>query len=428
MAFLFILHFMQIHTLYWYEVVLLLLFCSSIYLFRIKKIISFGFGILCAVTSVVALINIYQIYHSFFVIKEWDFLAFYMYGKLGAAGVNFYNPTDTEAVFSTFKVPFEISKYFYDEVIRVGLPYPPYTMILLAPFGYLNIETANILWKIFINSFLILDILLLIKIFKTDDSKWINILIILTFTLIFPSCVSTISFSQTNFLILFFILLIYKDPDNWKSGVYLALAVLVKPVAVIWCLYFIINKKWKPLITSIISGILILIISVILFGLKNYISYFTSPPTLRIPQFVYIEGLNQSLFANISRFFMKFGMDTFNVNLIMMTAILSVLLTVVACVVSYKLIKSNKRLSFLIFIPLSMLIYPGSLAYYSIFLLPLFFMIISKRNYMSLLLSGSILLLLFYSSFLTSFYLLLIITVYSFSNISNGHLFQSKSY
>ncbi len=400
------------------RIVLLLFFCISLYLIRFSKVIPIGHGILCAIASITLLGTFSVIYKEFFVIKQWDFLAFYLFGKIGVEGVDFYKTVDIQNLFSTLKLPFEVSPGFFEEVVQVGFVYPPFTMILIAPLGFFNIETANILWKILILLFLFLDIILLIKIFNADDSNWINMLIILVVTLMFRGTTSTISVSQTNFLLLFFILLIYKNPNDWKSGVYMALAVLIKPIAVIWALYFLINKKWTQLISLSISLILIIIISVILFGIDNYISFFSSPPTDRLPDWQYIEVGNESLFAVISRFISNFGISFENINVNLMVIILTLLLTLLTGFASHNLFKSKQKLSFLIFLPLSLLIYPGSLWHYSIFLIPLLFEILSLRNIYWFLIFLSLLLLINFSLFFTGLSLLILCIIYSFSRIS----------
>jgi len=58
-----------------------------------------------------------------------------------------------------------------------------------------------------------------------------------------------------------------KIADNWKSGMFIAFAVMIKPLAAVWGLYFLIRKKWSSLISLAITGLLVALVSVILFGL-----------------------------------------------------------------------------------------------------------------------------------------------------------------
>jgi Gpi18-like mannosyltransferase len=73
----------------------------------------------------------------------------------------------------------------------------------------------------------------------------------------------TVTFGQTNFILLFFILLIIKNLDNWKSGVFFAFAVAIKPIAAVWCLYLILHKKWNAIISLTITGVLLIAASIV---------------------------------------------------------------------------------------------------------------------------------------------------------------------
>jgi hypothetical protein len=226
---------------------------------------------------------------------------------------------------------------------------------------------------------------------------------------VLPVTYNSIASSQTNFLLLFFILLIYKNPEDWKSGMYLALSVVIKPIAAIWFLYYLINKKWTPLISFVLTGFLILFITVIWFGIDNYVSFFTSPPTSRLPEFVFTEPINQSLLATMSRFSIKSGMD-FLINYKgLLVLIISGLFTIIAGIISRHYSKSNPGFSFLIFIPLSLLIYPSSLSHYSILLLPIFIIILLNRSYSGLVLLFPVIILLFFNTFLACLSLFFII-------------------
>jgi hypothetical protein len=395
-----------------------MLFFTSIYILRNQNRFSIGCGILCSVATIVIVHKIYQLYNIFSVINDWDFLAFYLFGKVGISGSDFYNPENMANIFASISIPIEVSAEFLKEILQVGFYYPPVSMILFAPISYLDIETANVVWNTFVLSFLIFDIILIMRIFRTNSLDVLHILALVVLTLVFPATNSVISFNQTNFILLFFVLLIYENPDKWTSGLFLALAVVIKPIALIWGLYYLVNKKWMPLITLCICGILLIMISGLVFGFNNYISFFISPPTLRIPEFVYTETINQSLYSSFLRYSLKTDNDTLIANVKYIVFILSVALMAVTAIISYYLHKENRRFSFLIFIPLSLIIYPGSLSHYAVLLLPLFFIFISSKGQAGLLIVFFLILLLMFSSLLTSIILLVIIILYSFNRLT----------
>jgi hypothetical protein len=338
-------------------------------------------------------------------------------GKATVEGLSLYDPISFANVLSNIQLPFTLSDSFYTGAIQTGVIYPPTTMLLLAPLGYLDINTANIVWRIFVITFMVIDIILLYRIFKVHQSQWLQLLLILTLTLIFPGSRSTIDVSQTNFLILFLILLIYRDPDNWKAGVYLALAVIVKPIPVIWALYFLINKKWKPFLSFCITGVLIVLMSVIQLGFNNFMTYFTSPPVLRIPAGSFSEDVNQSLNAVFFRVSQQFGMDSVLQHMNIVVLVVSLILVVLTCTASLKLAKTNVKASFLVFLPLSLLIFPGTLTHYAVQLIPLFMSIILLKEKTSLLFFSFFLLIMYLSLFMASLVILTVIVSYAFLNI-----------
>jgi hypothetical protein len=401
------------------SLILILILCTSLFLIIKNKPDSFVLGVLGGTATFALLLFLYETYKIIFQVNEWDFLCFYLFGKVGASGLNFYDPVNFANVFSGLVIPFKVGQSFILEIIQVGFWYPPPTMMIFIPLGYLNnIVTAKIVWEIFVLTFLVLDIILLERIIKSNDNKWINIFIVLGITLALPATNGTLASSQTNFLLLFFLLLVYKNPEDWKSGIYLALAVLIKPIAAVWFLYYIINKKWIPLVSFILTGFVIVVISALWFGPNSYVTFFTSPPTSRMPAFVFTESVNQSLLATISRLSIKTGIKSFLVNKGILVAVVSTILTITTCVASSYMAKSNQRFSFLIFIPLSLLIYPSSPSHYAVILLPIIFEIVRLRIYLGPLLITSFIILIFISSFFTSLSLLCLVFLYSFSKTS----------
>lgn len=399
----------------YFSSVLIFLIFSSLFFFRNSKFRSFAQGISGGTSAIALVWFLVQAYTALFQIRQFDFLCFYVFGKVGVSGLDFYNPANFAAVFSGINIPFEVHNDFIEEIIKVGFWYPPPAMILFAPLGYINnIETANLVWRSFVLLFLLLDIILIIRILNSNNVPKTWIISIIGLILIFPGTMSTFEFGQTNFVLLFFILLTYRNLDNWKSGTYLALAIVIKPLAAIWCIYLIINKKWSGLISLTITGLIIVLLSSILFGFSSFLSYLHSPPTLRIPQWVYIESINQSLHATISRAGMKAGFDFLRANSSILVFISSGLLTIFTCISSYKLNRTYPLYSFLMFIPLSLLIYPGSLKYYSVYLIPVFLEIFAKRNVKGLVILSVLMLFLLFSEFLASIFILSFLIVFSF--------------
>lgn len=391
--------------------------CISIYLIKIGKYEEYLLGILSGVASLILAFYFRSLMHTFFNIVEWDFLCFYLNGKATVEGLSLYDPSSFSTVISNIHFPFTLSDSFYNGAIKTGVIYPPATMLLLAPLGYLDLNTANIVWRIFVLSFLVIDVILINKIFKIHESQWIQLAIIVTLILIFPGSKGTLDVSQTNFFILFLLLLIYKDPDNWKAGIYLAIAVIVKPIPVVWALYFLINKKWKPLFSFTIAGMVIVLLSILQLGFNNFMTYFTSPPVLRIPSGSFSEDINQSINAIFSRISLQLGLDSALQHMNVIVLLVTLILVVLTCIASYKLASKNPKFSFLIFLPLSLLIFPGTLTHYAVQLIPLFLAMILIKEKTSLIYFSIFLTIIYFSLFTASLVILSVIIIYTFLNI-----------
>jgi hypothetical protein len=396
---------------------LLILLFSSLYLARKQKFDHFVFGILGGIVSILILYHIRQFFPTFFTLYEWDFLGFYIYGKAGADGLAFYDPSSFTNILSIINVPFKVSQEFYDQIILVGCGYPPTSMILFAPLGLLSLKTALIVWRILILSFLVIDIFLLFKFFNTHENKWIHLLFVVSLVLIMQSTDMTLFLCQTNFFLLFFILLSYRNIGNWKSGMFLALAVIIKPIAAVLSLYFLINRKWKPLSAFIITGIILILATIALFGINNFITFFTSPPTLRMSNDLYADTLDQSLFAILYRLSLENGIEFLSVIIHKTYLTATLLLTSLTCIASHKLAKNNNHLAFLIFIPLSLLIYPLFWLHYAVILLPVFFEILSYKNTTNLLFILICIFALAFSGFAVALIILCTFIIYSFLNV-----------
>lgn len=354
------------------KIIVITLLFGTVLLNKKKKYTPFASGILLVILVISLAYTIYKHYSIISPIQDWDFYAFYLYGKLGISGLNFYDPDNINSIYISLKSAVETDSLFHDQVLKVGFIYPPITMSIFAPLGLFNIETANIFWKILVFLFQVIDVILIIQLFRPKINQSLDIPAIIVIALLFPGVLTTIFYSQTNFFLLFFILLAYKNLENWKSGLFLALAVMIKPLAIVLCLYLIINRRWDSLISLICTGLILIIITGSLFGFNNFISYLKSPPTDRIQEFQYVESINQSLYAHLSRVSTDFGLDNFKSKIPHLTLLLSFFLTALTAIASYRFYRFKNKLSFLIFLPLSLLIYPGFLIHYTIIMIPLF--------------------------------------------------------
>ena len=232
--------------------------------------------------------------------RDWDFTCFFLYGNVAAKGMNFYSPNDYYLLLKTIDIPIALNSGFIREVVDVGCPYPPPTLLLFSILGFFSYNTALMVWTIIINLFLIGSIALVKNIFfekKGLDGIMISVILVLSF----QSTLTTVFYSQILFLLLFFLLLFYKYRSSPWSGLFLAIAIFLKPFAVVLFFYLIIKREKKPIFFFIGSCLAICLVTALIFGFQPFMEYVLNNPNQRAPGTLFTESTNQSLLAELFR-------------------------------------------------------------------------------------------------------------------------------
>ncbi len=375
---------------------------------------------------------VYTLALTFLHIPQWDFISFYLFGKVGISKENFYDPHVFMNFYNELNLRAKVDVGFIPEIVNVGFWYPPPSMFLFLPLGMFDLKTGYLIWQTFIVLFLIADVFLLAKYYRVNISKIYNKNITIYFSLIlillFPSITSAITYSQTISVFLFFLILLIQHLNNWKAGTFLAILVMIKPLAIILLLYFIIYKKWKIIQSFAIMGLIILIISFAFFGYSAFANYFISPPTSRIPDNLFYEDTIESLNGILLRLQLRFfGYANFKSAKIL-TFVLSILITIITIFSSKNLARKAGIFSFLVFLPMMLLIYPNTQDFYIPILLPaLLYLLIQKRfrhNIFNIMLLFVLYGIGYYSLFLLSLFLWIILMLWAFSDKYIGARFH----
>jgi len=338
-----------------------LLFKISLYSIFIGAILFFSFTLLS---------NLYP--------KEWDFTCFYIFGKVSRYGLDFYNPADYVKVLNYIKIPFELSNDFKIEVIDVGCLYPPQTLLLFLPLGYMSYMQA----MYFFYGLILISVIGCLIIIKSEffkDSKFNGWMIATIILLLTKPLLSTIVYTQTLIFLLLFVLLIYKYKDNKYSGIFLAFAIIIKPFAIVLLVYFLFKKQWQSIMYFVYTMGLITFITVLMFGIQPFINYFLSNPSIRLPLFFFTETTNQSVLAGLYRTFPQ------NLELAKLInyCISSFLLLLGGYIIYYHYKKKgNTDYLFGLLFSIMLLIYPTGQVYYPIVhILSLFIIVKYFSNY-----------------------------------------------
>lgn len=328
---------------------------------------------------------LYQLFLTYFVISEWDFPGFYLFGKAGVSGLPFYDPKVFFQLYNHLNLSDKVSPGFISEIVNVGFWYPPPSMFLFLPLGLFKLQTAYFIWQSILILFLIIDVFLLIKYYcfeKTEGyNKNISRLFLLSLILFYPGFISSIQIAQTVFIFLFLLILLLENLDNWKGGLFLALLIIIKPLAALFALYFLLFKKWKIFVSFLLSGFVIIAVSMLFFGVDSFLTFFKSPPTNRIPSEIFYESTIQSVSAVLLRLQLNlFGFVEFK-TIKIVVYVLGLFMILITTYCSFLTSKKDRKLAFIIFIPLALIIYPNTLISYTIISLPVILYLFSKNYF-----------------------------------------------
>ena len=365
------------------------------------------------------------IYRVIIVINDpyiYDFTAFFLWGKTAAQGYDFYLPQNLQLVFHSLQLPSGHYDVFSEEIVDVGFLYPPPTILYFAPLGFLSYKTAAICWGIFNALFAFGCIYLVYDLFFKKYQ--INGLMLVTILFVFfKPVLQTVSFLQTNFIVLFYLLLIKKYQDKKIAGIFLALALFTKPYMAILLLFFVVRRKWQTIIYFLVSSIILVGITMLLFGVAPLKSYIFNSPTLRIPDWVYSEPVNQSLHAVLVRSgLVSAGRSFLYVQIVLFVVLLSFFYMV------YLMRRESHGLLLAYLLVIGLLLYPGTLMYYGVLLLFIIFQFFDQRTQLAIdnvYLATGIVAIFSYLSAVSTFaaicFALLVIVIISIKSLGHVH-------
>jgi len=156
--------------------------------------------------------------------------------------------------------------------------YPPFAAMLYIPVSFLPLEAAKAVWYfvVIICSFSLIYIASRISIPKTEKNLLVMILPPLILARYF---MREIQLGQINALVtmvlLFMVWCLVNKEDSLpqrkevKAGVLWGLGVALKPYALIFFPYFLIKKKWKPLLSGMLFIVLALIAPALFYGVRG---------------------------------------------------------------------------------------------------------------------------------------------------------------
>ncbi len=143
-------------------------------------------------------------------------------------------------------------------------PHPPFADILLFPLWFLTFHTAIVVWTLIEIVCMLLIVYLLLK-SEQIPMKYFPLVVL--FTLAAQPFQSNLITGQITIVLVMFVVMawfMYKKGYESASGVFIALATMLKFYPGLFILFFLINRKWKAILASIITGGLVLLLTLIM--------------------------------------------------------------------------------------------------------------------------------------------------------------------
>lgn len=355
---------------------LVVIACSCFYYLKNekKKYNTIVYAIYFLVFGICCYLFVSKLIYRFNKPEVWDFTAFYLWGKEAVEGYNFYLPENSNHVFNTLNLPDLNYETFIANIVDVGFLYPPPTILYFIPLGYLSYNTALICWMLINLIFVIGCIYLIYSIFLKSE-KFNGLLLVVILFFVFSPVRATVFYSQTNFILLFYLLLMYKYSDTRVAGIFLALALFTKPYMIIFLVFFIIKKNWKAIIYFLATSLALIGVTLTVFGAAPFASYLYDNPSKRLPRGAFLEDINQSLHSVLLRSNLISIEKPF-----LFICIVSVILITALLYIIY--LKSKKLYDYIwaVLLLIGLILYPGTLSHYAVLLLFIIFQFIDKKQ------------------------------------------------
>ncbi|MEO6095388.1 MAG: glycosyltransferase family 87 protein [Fibrobacteria bacterium] len=350
-------------------------FLSLVYHYRAKFGLYAPYAIVigCLVPALICLLYLVRVLYEQRVIPaEWDFLAFWTYGQAGASGQDFYKPAN----FAQIAFPISPSRDFTREVLNVGFPYPPPTMLLLLPLGWLALSHGYFLWYGIHFLALAVSIGLLWRIFLRGSGIQ-GLAFTAALVVLFPPLFATFHNAQTNLLALCALLAYWMHRNSFKGGAAMALGLAVKPYFAVLLLFPLMKRHLRAGIGFLTVSSFLSLLALLAFGGKVFLSYVTEKPTSKLPLSVFSENVNQSL----SAFFLRMGAvpigisPVFTLPNLLASAVLAGLTTWAV----YRCSREDSDWALCLTLLMALIIYPGALFHYGVMALPAILLLWSRR-------------------------------------------------
>ncbi len=263
--------------------------------------------------------------------------------------------------------------------------YPLFLASVLVPFTYLPYTINIIIWFILNVSACLLTLHFLQKQYLSNSTVTINFLFILFLTviLIFDPLQNNLLNGQVNFIVLLFCVLFfyYEEKSVLLSSFFLAIAISIKIVPIIFLLYLIVGRKYLNVLAVLIfSFFFIFVLPFIFIGIKvidYYNHYFNSFIFNSFSGVDYkTKSISFTLYDFVINIFGLTGVPGIYLRIFLISLIIAPIIYVHKIFIKSGLIPQRKLIIFSLLSLSILLISPSSQTHHLIFLIPATFLIV----------------------------------------------------
>jgi hypothetical protein len=320
---------------------------------------------LYALTALVVLATFVSIKSATHYLQEWDFIAFWQFGHAAVAHLNVYAPQ----TYRQLGTPIPVDAIFRRESMDVGFVYPPPTILLFVPLGFVHdVKLASIAWLVVMLAALLAGVVALARTYA-GARAWDVTFAIVALGFALPATADNVAYHQTSFLAFVATVFAYRYRSSAIGGIAAGIAAIVKPYLGIVVLWFALRRRWNALAASLVTLAVASIASLPFIGPGALHDYVFDNPAKRYAPGMFAESEISSLYAVLLHAFHREAsvVGPLHDPLFVAIAALATVATVWTIVRARAI---DDDLSLPLGIALALMLYPGSSSMYAIVLVP----------------------------------------------------------
>jgi hypothetical protein len=207
---------------------------------------------------------------------------------------------------------------------------------------------------------------------QSADDRWMpvadSIAMAAVLVMSIPPTRTAMSMGQTTPILCCFMILVLLSRGSFSSGIAASMSALVKPLAAIPALVLLLGKRWPAVIAAILTGCVLLVTSIVIFGTDDWASYLRQEYATAAPAWIYYEPINQSLLATLCRAFGLSDVPWANLPVVLTYTVLSTIICLPSFWLAAKITRVDFSSAYCLLLLAALLVYPGTQITYGMLL------------------------------------------------------------